>query len=89
MIEIVCDGMNATKSYTREAGDVKTAVQIAKRHIGNDTDNWVVVRNTKISRMIMQEGESKYGVYNMGTGLCIQTLEDLTKAIELCYFDMK
>jgi hypothetical protein len=85
MIEIVCDGMNATKSYTREAIDFKSAVQVAKRHINNDPDHWVVIRNANQSYMVMQEGASQYGIYDMATGECINTTEDLIKAIELCW----
>jgi hypothetical protein len=85
MIEIVCDGMNATKSYTREVVDVKSATQISKRHIGNDPDHWVVIRNAVRSYMIMQEGAAQYGVYDMATGESISTIDDLAKAIELCW----
>lgn len=85
MIEVVCDGMNATKSYTREATDIKLATQITRRHIANDSDNWVVIRNASNSYMIMQEGGEKYGVYDMQPGTVMSTTEDITKAVELCW----
>lgn len=85
MIEIVCDGMNATKTYTREAGDIKALMQITKRHIANDPDNWVIVRNEKASYMIMQEGGSKYSIYDMKPGTVMNTQDDIVKAVEMCY----
>lgn len=85
MIEVVCDGMNATKSYTRGAEDVKAAVQILQRHFKNDPDNWVVIRDDASSLMIMQEGGTKFGMYNPATGECVATGEDLTKIVPLVY----
>lgn len=85
MIEIVCDGMAATKSYTREAVDIKSAMQISQRHIRNDPDNWVVIRNAKSSYMIMQEGNYKFGLYEMHTGSCLEEEEDLGNAVSKCW----
>ena len=85
MIEIVCDGMNSTKSYTREVGDVKVATQVVKRHINNDPDHWVVLRDDKMSYMIMQEGDSNYGIYEMAMGMRELTVADLSEAVTVCW----